>query len=97
MDNFWTWMENNNYGYKGSDQKLFLYSEDRRFLIPTKKMLIGYMIEYLLENIEDNQNRIYPEKIGYSSIDDLYDNLELIIIEHDGSRPKEEWKVNPFK
>jgi hypothetical protein len=48
MDKFWEWMKEKN--YKGSFREKSLSLMDRGWTYPSKQMLIGYMIEYLVEH-----------------------------------------------
>jgi hypothetical protein len=48
MDKFWKWMKKNNYGDVNSYTKTnFVYTNISGTALPTKQMLIGYMIDYI--------------------------------------------------
>ena len=90
MDKFWEWMEDK--GKTWHDEfKYYLFVDDggiiARYCIPTKQMLIGYMIEYLYcyKNCDDIYSGITDLEIQYldgkCSIIDIYNNLEKAIQE----------------
>lgn len=63
MDKFWKWIEKKEYG-----------KYDKPELLP-KQMLIGYMIEYLEEEITYFETlKIFP--MIYNNIDSVYDKLK---------------------
>lgn len=49
MDKFWEWIASNKYGYKILDDVQIYGIKENTWskAIPTKQMLIGYMMEYL--------------------------------------------------
>ena len=47
MKKFWEWMERNNFCHSLIDGRA-IKTKYEKIVIPTKQMLIGYMIEYLL-------------------------------------------------
>lgn len=71
MNNFWSWMEENGYGYKDMYVQILDYSDD--FVKAPKQMLIGYMIEYLLGKDRKFLINIY---IDFEGIEDFYNYLE---------------------
>jgi hypothetical protein len=53
MDKFWEWMEENGYATDETYDKSWCLSDEPNSegaFKPKKQMLIGYMIEYLIEN-----------------------------------------------
>lgn len=68
-DKFWIWMFEN--GHARSKQCLLCTDEDELAYHPTKQMLIGYMIEYLIET--DELRFIIFNK---SDVIELYDILK---------------------
>lgn len=71
MDKFWKWMEKNDHGDNRSTRvELYGYGFD-----PPKRMLVGYMIEYLSEH-----NRIL-NKLLAESIDNYGSRLQQLIEE----------------
>lgn len=80
MDKFWKWMKEKNYGTKYS-----LYStgwecnngdSDCELTNYTKQMLIGYMIEYLCEEISAYWSLVCKLPSSYDDIDSIYNNLK---------------------
>lgn len=71
MNKFWEWMKQKGYGGKNDDN----YKFD-----PPKQMIIGYMIEYIIEkDIEKSSDTMGHYLILYKSIDAMYEKLKNII------------------
>jgi hypothetical protein len=74
-DKFWQWMEKKGYGDAGNVSKGFYYlTKDGLFWKPTKQMLIGYMIEYLIQ--KDFLYEVGKNICGSTDIDEIYEDLE---------------------
>lgn len=70
MEKFWQWMESKNYFHDGHT-----YSEsltDYQLFRQNKQMLIGYMLEYLLEKDITNIQE-------WNNIDDFYNECKIAI------------------
>ena len=75
MDKFWGWMYKKNYAF--NDKSNWLFDERGLSTIPTKQMLIGYMIEYLIEDrILGNGMLVFH--IGHT-IEEIFETLKKII------------------
>ena len=78
MNKFWKWMKIKEYSkYREDENKYYINWDYDEF---TKQMLIGYMIEYLIEHNEliieiSKEYFIY----GYRNIDTVYKQLENLI------------------
>ena len=79
MKKFWKWMKENEHGTKVG--LLFDDSINGTLLVPTKQMLIGYMIKYLseehhefigLSNSSSNQRQ---QGFVFETIEDYYERL----------------------
>ncbi len=76
MNEFWEWMDRKGYGFTKAvniPQRAIYVGESflEESQIP-KQMLIGYMIEYLM-------NSSLERNVTYDSIDDLYNDLKKTI------------------
>jgi hypothetical protein len=86
MNKFWEWMEKKDYGYYDKQEGFETYcviwdglmskkDDYDQGIKPTKQMLIGYMIEYLL-TIEKYNEELFNVDIRN---EDLYSELEILI------------------
>ena len=72
MNKFWNWLDIKEYGQVIRGGKL--YDDEKMLIRPTKQMLIGYMIEYLIKN-----NIGLPRDM--INIDEIYKDLKKQIEE----------------
>lgn len=83
MDKFWDWMTDNNYGTRytvGINKakiKELVDINGEQCVLPTKQMLIGYMLEYLNEN----DCKVYglSDRLFKGGIDGVYRFLESMM------------------
>lgn len=74
MDKFWEWMGKENcVRYSEALDNYYLKGKGYDAVIPTKRMLIGYMIEYLCGKSYFDILKKLP--MVYHGIDKIYDNL----------------------
>jgi hypothetical protein len=76
MDKFWEWMNEKGYAYDdGENEDLYIIGsqpeEDMVPIFPNNQMLIGYMIEYCIEN----NIRFEVSSNYHKSIDKAYNYL----------------------
>ena len=74
MDKFWKWMRSKDYN---QFNRLYFDSEkyDHVSFFPNKTALIGYMIQYLMEETDINSINIELVKINFS-IEDVYELMK---------------------
>ncbi len=80
MNRFWEWMQLKNY-YEGDKDNYayWILDGEYNFSIPTEQMLIGYMIEYLIDTVEKEHFATERFFDIYCDINQLYDNLVRLI------------------
>lgn len=69
MEEFFTWMEEKKYATDDCNCETVLIDMHDKYVYFTKQMLIGYMIEFLLEK------EYLPEVIIDKSVDETYKSL----------------------
>ena len=77
MDNFWKWVEENEYGVAST--KELIGDDGDHILGASKRMLIGFMLDYC--NSRELKMDMFEFAVCFEDIEKFYEYLERVINE----------------